>query len=68
MTKLTSYLIILIAFLILPQLSSAQGQLLGEINFPNSGAEEAQEDFIEGVLFLHNFEYEDAGPGFSQVP
>jgi len=44
--------------------SSAHGQLLGEISFPNSGSEAAQEDFIAGVLYLHNFEYEDARDAF----
>jgi len=39
-------------------------QLLGKISFPNSGAVEAQADFIEGVLYLHNFEYEDARDAF----
>jgi tetratricopeptide (TPR) repeat protein len=39
-------------------------QLLGEISFPNSGAPGAQKDFIEGVLYLHNFEYEDAAEAF----
>ena len=42
----------------------AQAQLLGEISFPNSGAEAAQADFVEGVLYLHNFEYEDARDAF----
>jgi len=42
----------------------AQEKLLGHIDFPNSGAEEAQEDFIEGMLFLHNFEYADAARAF----
>ncbi|NNL66902.1 MAG: hypothetical protein HKP30_11705, partial [Myxococcales bacterium] len=45
-----------------PRLVGAQ--LLGEIDFPNSGAPEAQADFIEGVLYLHNFEYEDAREAF----
>lgn len=61
------YLTVFIIFLILPQLSSAQDQLLGEISFPNSGAEEAKEDFIKGVLFLHNFEYEDAARAFRRA-
>ncbi|MCZ6727917.1 MAG: hypothetical protein O7A98_11270 [Acidobacteria bacterium] len=43
------------------------GQLLGEISFPNSGAAAAQEDFIEGVLYLHNFEYEEAAGSFSRA-
>lgn len=45
----------------------AQDNLLGDINFPNSGAEEAQSDFIEGMLFLHNFEYDDAARAFQRA-
>lgn len=47
--------------------STAQNQLLGEIDFPNSGAEEAQANFLEGVLFLHNFEYSDAARAFRRA-
>jgi tetratricopeptide (TPR) repeat protein len=45
----------------------APAQLLGDITFPNSGAPEAQKDFIEGVLYLHNFEYEDAADAFKRA-
>jgi tetratricopeptide (TPR) repeat protein len=47
--------------------SSAQDKLLGTIDFPNSGDEAAQADFIEGVKFLHNFEYEDAARAFQRA-
>ena len=47
--------------------SFAQDKLLGKINFPNSGAEEAQVDFIEGMKFLHNFEYDDAARAFQRA-
>jgi len=47
--------------------ASAQHKLLGEIDFPNSGAVEAQADFTEGVLFLHNFEYADARRAFQRA-
>lgn len=40
---------------------------LGTIDFPNSGAAEAQADFIQGVLYLHNFEYEDASVSFKRA-
>ena len=43
--------------------ASAEGAL-GRIDFPNSGAREAQADFLRGVLLLHNFEYEDAAQAF----
>lgn len=44
-----------------------QDNLLGKIDFPNSGAPEAQADFMEGMLFLHNFEYEDAARAFKRA-
>lgn len=37
---------------------------LGSIYFPNSGAAEAQDDFIRGVLLLHSFEYWPAAEAF----
>jgi len=40
---------------------------LGTIDFPNSGAPEAQEAFIRGVLQLHSFEYEDAREAFLEA-
>lgn len=40
---------------------------LGKLDFPNSGAEEAQEAFMEGVLLLHSFEYEDAREAFQRA-
>jgi len=56
----------LLACLILAY-TPASAQLLGEISFPNSGAEEAQADFLEGVLYLHNFEYESAKDAFRRA-
>ncbi len=41
--------------------------LLGKIDFPNSGAPEAQADFTEGVLYMHNFEYAEAGAAFKRA-
>ena len=37
---------------------------LGTIDFPNSGAPEAQGPFIEGVLLLHSFEFEASAKAF----
>lgn len=37
---------------------------LGEISFPNSGAPEAQADFLRGLLLLHSFEFESARQAF----
>lgn len=55
-----------LALLILPAIQSPanEDRLLGKIDFPNSGAEAAQDSFIEGVLYLHNFEYQEAAAAF----
>src|SRR5919205_975922 len=46
---------------------SAQNALLGTITFPNSGSAAAQPFFIEGVKFLHSFEWEDAADAFRKA-
>jgi hypothetical protein len=38
---------------------------LGETEFPNSGAPEAQPDFLRGLLLLHSFEFDSARAAFS---
>ena len=40
---------------------------LGEVSFPNSGASDAQEPFLRGLLLLHSFEYDDAREAFQQA-
>ena len=47
--------------------ASAQHATLGSINFPNSGAAAAQPYFLEGVKFLHSFEWEDAADAFRKA-
>jgi tetratricopeptide (TPR) repeat protein len=47
----------------LPNLATDTSDL-GSIDFPNSGAPEAQQAFTRGVLLLHSFEYEDAREAF----
>jgi tetratricopeptide (TPR) repeat protein len=49
-----------------PQTTS-QDRKLGTITFPNSGAPAAQGAFIQGVLLLHSFEFEDAATAFRQA-
>ena len=44
-----------------------QERALGSISFANSGASEAQASFLEGVLLMHSFEFEDAGSAFRQA-
>jgi hypothetical protein len=51
--------------LVIAALSGAAAeQDLGVIEFPNSGPEAAQADFIRGVLLLHNFQYVQAAEAF----
>lgn len=55
----------------------AVSQILGVLDFPNSGLPEAQDAFERGVMLLHSFEYDDArsacleaqaaGPGFAMA-
>ena len=40
---------------------------LGSLDCPNSGAAEAQEAFIRGMLLLHSFEYVDSREAFRQA-
>jgi tetratricopeptide (TPR) repeat protein len=47
--------------------ASAQSVQLGVLQFPNSGSSEAQTDFINGVLYLHSFEYEPARKAFQRA-
>jgi tetratricopeptide (TPR) repeat protein len=43
----------------------AQSQTnLGHIEFPTSGSPPAQKHFVQGMLLLHNFEYDDAREEF----
>jgi tetratricopeptide (TPR) repeat protein len=67
--KKISYLTFLLIFSLL-SVSTTNAQkrtLLGVIDFPNSGTEKAQSDFIEGVKLLHNFEYADAARAFRRA-
>ena len=41
-----------------------QEKQLGSIEFPTSGSGQAQSYFIQGVLLLHSFEYEDSATAF----
>ena len=45
-----------------------RGQVtLGSIDFPTSGPPAAQEHFIQGVLFMHSFEYTPAAEAFREA-
>ncbi|MFW6084315.1 MAG: hypothetical protein ACODAA_03805 [Gemmatimonadota bacterium] len=47
--------------------ASAQELRLGEVDFPNSGAPEAQPAFERGLLLLHSFEYGSAAEAFREA-
>ena len=47
--------------------AAAQVNGLGEARFENSGAPEAQEAFLRGLLLLHSFEYEDSREAFAEA-
>ncbi len=53
----------ILLLLVLP----AAAQSLGETEFANSGAPEAQEPFLRGLLLLHSFEYDDAREAFQEA-
>jgi tetratricopeptide (TPR) repeat protein len=46
---------------------AAQEPRLGTVTFPTSGSGEAQQHFIEGVLWLHSFEYASAAKAFRKA-
>ena len=46
---------------------TAQVSDLGTTSFENSGAEEAQDAFLRGILLLHSFEYPDAREAFVEA-
>lgn len=54
-------LVIASLLIALAPLALAEGTRdLGDVDFPTSGSEAAQEHFIRGLLYLHSFEYADA--------
>ncbi|PEN13800.1 hypothetical protein CRI94_06950 [Longibacter salinarum] len=46
---------------------AATAQDYGETSFENSGAEEAQKPFLNGLLMLHSFEYPEAREAFQKA-
>ncbi len=65
--RIARTLIVALILLAGGRLVQAQTPELGETTFPNSGAAEAQEPFLRGLLFLHSFEYEDAREAFQEA-
>ena len=50
-----------------PVLADSESKLLGIIDFPTSGSKEAQAHFLQGVLYMHNFEYREAKEAFARA-
>jgi tetratricopeptide (TPR) repeat protein len=50
-----------------PAASSAQEVTLGKVDFPTSGAPDAQDEFIRGILYMHSFEYAPAALAFRRA-
>ena len=67
MTRVTALALLPAILLITWVLSTAQAATLGKVDFPNSGARSAQDDFIVGVLYLHSFEYDRAADAFQRA-
>jgi tetratricopeptide (TPR) repeat protein len=62
-------LLVLLVTAVIPAASQEPTHIegLGSLAFPNSGAPEAQHDFIRGVLLLHSFEYGYAAEAFRKA-
>ena len=57
-----------LALLILPAAAMmADEPVLGNISFPNSGADEAQGAFLTGVKALHSFQFDEARFAFEEA-
>ena len=67
MSRVRSSLLLTLVCGLVGSSASAQNAVLGTINFPNSGSAAAQPYFIEGVKFLHSFEWEDAAEAFRKA-
>jgi len=63
-TFFVSFLVVIVVGI---SAGAAEKQLLGKIDFPTSGSEDAQPHFIEGLLYMHNFEYGEAGAAFKKA-
>ena len=66
-TRIARMLFAAVVLVVGSRLAQAQVPELGETTFPNSGAAEAQEPFLRGLLLLHSFEYDDALEAFAEA-
>lgn len=60
--SLTTLVLSMFAFSTLGQVVT-----LGKIDFPTSGSPEAQQEFTQGVLYMHSFEYDPAAVSFRKA-
>jgi len=67
LARLTLAVLILVAAPDSTQPLSSQQPSLGRIDFPTSGAPDAQPHFIRGMLLLHSFEFDDAAEAFQKA-
>jgi len=67
LSRPTRILWVLLAAVLLPSPSGAQGVKLGAISFPTSSKPAARPLFLRGVALLHSFEYEDAAEAFRKA-
>lgn len=66
MRLLRSLPVVLVLCLVVAPTLAQEGKY-GETTFTNSGAEQAQEPFLRGLLLLHSFEYDEARRAFQQA-
>lgn len=61
--------LVVLATVVVPAASQEPTHIdgLGSLSFPNTGAAEAQHDFLRGVLLLHSFEYGYAAEAFRKA-
>lgn len=59
-SKLSSRAALFVLFCICPLVAVGAQSQLGRVDFPNSGAQQAQEPFLKGLAALHSFWYEEA--------
>ena len=67
MSRFRFFLAMLVASLFIATGAMAQETVLGKIDFPNSGAAEAQDAFLNGVRMLHSFSWVDAAEQFQEA-
>ena len=61
------WLVALVLVFAVAAVGTAQEDVLGRIDFPNSGSAEAQDAFLNGVRMVHSFEWEDAIEAFQEA-